>query len=134
VIRHEYMAYRPTPDAGCVNIGTGDAWGESLNLQDTDLALFIMLPWTPRQIRQWEGRFQRMGGTRSVLIQYFVAKGTVDEDVEQVLLSKMPAVEEVVADEALMGLAADFRPVPTSSLLSRIAGVAAKASASVDNG
>lgn len=133
-IRHEYMAYCPTPDAGCVNIGTGDAWGESLNLQDTDLALFIMLPWTPRQIRQWEGRFQRMGGTRSVLIQYFVAKGTVDEDVEQVLLSKMPAVEEVVADEALMGLAADFRPVPASSLLSRIAGVAAKASTSVDNG
>lgn len=133
-IRHEYMAYCPTADAGCVNIGTGDAWGESLNLQDTDLALFIMLPWTPRQIRQWEGRFQRMGGTRSVLIQYFVAKGTVDEDVEQVLLSKMPAVEEVVQDEALSGLAADFRPVQTSSLLARIAGVAAKASATVDNG
>lgn len=132
-IRREYMAYCPAPDAGCVNIGTGDAWGESLNLQDTDLALFIMLPWTPRQIRQWEGRFQRMGGTRSVLIQYFVAKNTVDEDVEQVLLAKMPAVEEVVQDEALMGLADDFRPVQTKSLLDRIAGVAAKVAARVDN-
>ncbi len=126
-IRQQYMAYRPTTDAGCVNIGTGDAWGESLNLQDTDLALFIMLPWTPRQIRQWEGRFQRMGGTRPVLIQYLIAKGTVDEDVEQVLLGKLPAVEQVVQDEALAGMADDFRPVQTRSLLDRIAGVARNA-------
>lgn len=125
-IRHAYMAYKPQPSVGCVNIGTGDAWGESLNLQDTDLALFVMLPWTPRQIRQWEGRFQRMGGTRSVLIQYFVAKGTVDEEVEEVLLSKMPAVEQVVQDEALATFADDFRPVQTKSLLDRIAGVARK--------
>lgn len=126
-IRKQYMAYRPTADAGCVNIGTGDAWGESLNLQDTDLALFVMLPWTPRQIRQWEGRFQRMGGVRPVLIQYFVARGTVDEDVEEVLLGKLPAVEQVVQDEALMGMADDFRPVQTRSLLDRIAGLARKA-------
>lgn len=126
-IRHAYMSYRPTPDAGCVNIGTGDAWGESLNLQDTDLALFIMLPWTPRQIRQWEGRFQRMGGTRSVLIQYFVARGSVDEEVEETLLNKLPAVEQVVQDEALAGFADDFKPVQTHSLLDRIAGLARKA-------
>jgi SWI/SNF-related matrix-associated actin-dependent regulator 1 of chromatin subfamily A len=126
-IRRQYMAYRPTASAGCVNIGTGDAWGESLNLQDTDLALFIMLPWTPRQIRQWEGRFQRMGGTRSVLIQYFVAKGTVDEDVEEALLGKLPPIEQVVQDEALSGFADDFQPVSTVSLLDRISGIARRA-------
>ena len=39
-IRHEYMAC-PGP---AILVGTGDAWGESVNLQDTDLALFVMLP------------------------------------------------------------------------------------------
>jgi len=49
----EYMAH-PGP---CVLVGTGDSFGESLNMQDTDAALFVMLPYTPGQIRQWEGRF-----------------------------------------------------------------------------
>lgn len=52
-IVQEYMRH-PGP---CVLVGTGDSFGESLNMQDTDAALFVQLPYTPGQIRQWEGRF-----------------------------------------------------------------------------
>lgn len=100
-IRDEYMAH-PGP---CVLVGTGDAWGESVNLQDTDLALVVMLPWTPAQIRQWEGRFKRRGMLRPCLMEYMIAAGTADEHVAQLLIEKLPAVERVVADEELAGFA-----------------------------
>ena len=93
----EYMAH-PGP---CLLVGTGDAFGESINLQDTDAALFVMLPWTPGQVRQWEGRFCRMGQKRPVVIYYVVAEETVDEHVADKLISKLPAVEAVAKDEEL---------------------------------
>ena len=104
-IREAYMAH-PGP---CVLVGTGDSWGESLNLQDTDLAIIAMLPWTPGQIRQWEGRFKRQGMTRPVLLMYLVAEGTADEHVAHALLNKLPAVEMVAKDEVLTEFAVDLR-------------------------
>jgi SNF2 family DNA or RNA helicase len=92
-----YMSH-PGP---CLLVGTGDAFGESINLQDTDAALFVMLPWTPGQVRQWEGRFCRMGQKRPVVIYYVVAEETVDEHVADKLISKLPAVEAVAKDEEL---------------------------------
>jgi len=103
-IRHEYMETK----GGCVLVGTGDAWGESVNLQDTDLALFVMLPWTPRAIRQWEGRFCRLGQKRPVLVSYIIASGTVDEHVADILLDKLPAVGAVAEDEAISEVEAAF--------------------------
>jgi len=93
----EYMSH-PGP---CLLVGTGDAFGESINLQDTDAALFVMLPWTPGQVRQWEGRFVRHGMKRPVVIYYVVAEETVDEQVADKLISKLPAVEAVAKDEEL---------------------------------
>ena len=60
-----------------------------------------MLPWTPGQVRQWEGRFCRMGQKRPVVIYYVVAEDTVDEHVADKLISKLPAVEAVAKDEEL---------------------------------
>ena len=93
----EYMAH-PGP---CVLVGTGDSFGESLNMQDTDAALFVMLPYTPGQIRQWEGRFCRLGQKRPVTIYYVIAEGSVDEHVADILIRKLPAVEQVAKDEEL---------------------------------
>lgn len=104
-IREAYMAH-PGP---CVLVGTGDSFGESLNLQDTDLAVIAMLPWTPGQIRQWEGRFKRHGMKRPVLVMYLVAEGTADEHVAHALLTKLPAVEMVAKDEVLTDFATDLR-------------------------
>lgn len=97
-IRHEYMA-SPGPT---LLVGTGDAWGESINLQDTDLALIAMLPWTPDKVIQWEGRFSRLGQKRPVLVTYVIARATADEHVADLLLDKLPHVGEVAEDNAAL--------------------------------
>ena len=107
---------------GCVLVGTGDAWGESVNLQDTDLALFVMIPWTPRAIGQWEGRFSRLGQKRPVLIAYVIASGTVDEHVADLLLDKLPAVSAVADDEVIQEVEAAFSGTQ-EGLLDRVSGL-----------
>lgn len=93
----DYMAH-PGP---CVLVGTGDAFGEALNLDTTDAALFVMLPYTPGQVRQWEGRFHRASTKKSVIIYYVIAEGTVDEHIADILISKLPAVEQIAKDSEL---------------------------------
>jgi len=97
-------------DSGpAVLVGTGDAWGEGYNLQDTDLLLIAMLPVTPGAVVQWEGRVARHGQKRPVLIEYLVAEGTVDEHVAEILLKKLPAVEDVARDDSVEGFADQLR-------------------------
>ena len=98
-IRDDYMAHQ---GAACI-VGTGAAWGESVNLQDTDRLVVVMLPWTWGQIRQWEGRVRRLGG-RSCLVEYLVAEGTVDERVSSIVLEKLAAVEDVLPDSQVAGV------------------------------
>lgn len=102
-IVQEYMAH-PGP---CVLVATGQSLGESLNLDDTDAAMFIQLPYTPGELRQWEGRFFRLSTKRPVLIYYFIAEGTIDEQIAGILLDKLPAVGEISQDEELAA-ASDF--------------------------
>lgn len=92
-----YMAH-PGP---CAIVATWQAMGESLNLQDTDAAFFVMLPPTPGALRQGEGRFARHGQKRPVIIYYAIAEGTVDEHMAALLIDKLPAVERVVEDTEL---------------------------------
>jgi hypothetical protein len=111
-ILQEYMAH-PGP---CVLVGTGPAFGESLNIHDTDAAFFVMLPYTPGQLRQWEGRFSRLGQVRPVIIYYVIAEGTVDEHMAAILIDKLPAVVTVVEDSELgeaKGVLAGFDPDET---------------------
>jgi SNF2 family DNA or RNA helicase len=93
----DYMSH-PGP---CVLVSTGQAMGESINLQDTDAAMFVMLPYTPGQLRQWEGRFARLAQKRPVVIYYVIAEGTVDERVCSILIDKLPAVEKIGKDVEL---------------------------------
>ena len=98
----EYAEY----DGPGVLVGTTDAFGEAIDgLQNTDTAIFALLPWTPGQVTQAEGRFSRQGSTRPVLISYIIAEGTVDERVADVLLSKLEAVHETLEDEEAGGVA-----------------------------
>jgi superfamily II DNA or RNA helicase len=96
-ILDEYMS-TPGP---CVLVATGQSSGESLNIQDTDAAMFVMLPYTPGQLRQWEGRFHRHGMQRPVVIYYVIAEGTADEHVASILIDKLPAVEKLAQDQEL---------------------------------
>jgi superfamily II DNA or RNA helicase len=109
----DYMA-APAP---AVLIGTGDAFGEGLNLQDTDLQLQPMLPYTPAQIIQREGRVARLGQKRPVLIHYFVCEGTVDEHVATILLNKLPAVEKALDLDEVKGLGRELIGASEEELL-----------------
>ena len=93
----DYMA----DEGPCVLVGTGHAFGESLNIHDTDAAFFVMLPYTPGQLRQWEGRFTRLGQKRPVVIYYVIAEDTVDEHIASILIDKLPAVQQIAKDEEL---------------------------------
>jgi len=99
-IREEYMAH---PGPACI-VGTGAAWGESLNLHDTDRLVVVLLPWTWGQIRQWEGRVRRLGMQRSCIIEYLIAEGTIDERIANIVLGKLAAVEAILPDEQLQGV------------------------------
>jgi hypothetical protein len=99
-IQDAYMDH-PGP---CVLIGTIDAWGESLNLHDSDLLLVVSLPYTPGQLDQLEHRVHRLGQDRPVIVRYLCANSTIDERVAELLLSKLPAVEHVVGAGVLDGL------------------------------
>ena len=90
----------------CLFIGTTDAFGEAIDgLQHTDLAIFALLPWTPGQVTQAEGRFSRHGSKRPVLIMYMVAEGTVDEHVADILLNKLETVSTTLNDSEAGGVA-----------------------------
>ena len=105
VSRTEYMAEQ----AGCVLVATGESMGEGIDLQDTDLAIIAMLPWTPRAVGQWEARFHRPGMQRPVIVRYLIAEGTVDEHVCEILLGKLPAVADIVADQVMATATDDLK-------------------------
>ncbi len=121
-IKEAYMAH----PGGCVLVGTGEAWGTAVDgLQCTDAAFFVMLPYTPGQLTQWEGRFTRLGQDRPVCIYYCIAEGTVDEHVASILLDKIAKAERVAdggsldgASEALAGL--DDPDAVIDSILAKI--------------
>jgi len=90
----------------CVLVGTGAAWGTAIDgLQCTDAAIFALLPYTPGDLNQWEGRFTRLGQDRPVTIYYPIAEGTADEHLASILLDKLPAVDSLSPDDSLDGAA-----------------------------
>ena len=104
--RERMVAEYADEQGAAVFIGTTDAFGEAIDgLQNTDLVIFSMLPFTPGQVTQAEGRFSRHGSKRNVLIMYVVAEGTVDEHVADLLLEKLEAVETTLDDREAGGVA-----------------------------
>ena len=59
-----------------------------------------MLPWKPGDFTQWRGRFDRLGGT-ATLLKVVVAKGTYDEKVVEILTDKLGPIEELLVDETV---------------------------------
>jgi hypothetical protein len=91
-----------------------------LDLQDTDLAIMAMLPYTPGRLIQYEGRFARLGQKRPVLIRYLIAEGTVDEHVASILLSKIPAVERIIDSDEVAGLGRELIGISEEELLASL--------------
>lgn len=124
-----YMQWKPEEHGGrgaCL-VGTLDCLGIGIDLQDTDLGLIAMLPWTWDVLWQAEGRFQRQGMTRPVLIEFVIAEGTYDEHVAQTFLSKLPAIGAATPDEEVAKVGESLRglsnmPKLLSAIFDKIAG------------
>ena len=102
--RRKMLAEYIACEGRCVLVGTGEAWGTGIDgLQCTDAAIFALLPFTPGQLDQWEGRFTRHGQDRPVTILYPIAEGTADEHLASILIDKLPAVEALVGIDSLEG-------------------------------
>jgi SNF2 family DNA or RNA helicase len=82
--------------------------------------LIAMLPFTPGQVVQWEGRVARLGQKRPELIEYLIAEGTVDERVAGILLEKLPAVQTVAKDDSVEGLSDQLLRMDDDKLMDEI--------------
>jgi superfamily II DNA/RNA helicase len=65
-----------------------DAGGVGLNLQFASVVVNMDLPWNPAVLEQRIGRVHRLGQKRAVQVINFVAKGTIEEGMLNVLRFK----------------------------------------------
>jgi len=61
----------------------------------------IEFPWTPAALTQWVDRTHRIGQTRKVTANMFVAVGTVEEDLIKLLLSRQKIAATVLDGQML---------------------------------
>ena len=65
-------------------------------LTASEECLFVELPWTPADVDQTYSRLHRIGQKGSVTATYLVAKGTIDEDIYNLIESKRSVVGAAV--------------------------------------
>jgi SNF2 family DNA or RNA helicase len=93
------LQYKGSPGP-LVLIGTHESWGTAIDgLQSTDVAVMLSLPYTPRTLGQSETRFIRKGQTRRVRIIYPIAEGTVDDRVNERLLTRLDTLKDLLDGE-----------------------------------
>lgn len=88
-------------DSNCkVIIGTIGAMGTGLTLTAGNYCIFMDKAWTPADNEQAEKRCHRIGTTEMVKIITLVAKDTIDERIEDILITKRELVDQVVEGKA----------------------------------
>ena len=96
-------AFRNSEGACCL-VATGQSVGTGVDgMQTANLAIFAMLPWKPGDFLQWKGRFDRLGGSPT-LLKVVVAQGTYDDRVVQILVDKFGPIETFLKADELEGL------------------------------
>ena len=96
-------------DGPCCLIATGQSVGTGVDgMQTADLAIFAMLPWKPGDFVQWKGRFDRLGGSPT-LLKVIVAEGPYDTRVVDILVDKFGPIESFLKADELDGLGEKLR-------------------------
>ncbi len=75
-------------DADCRVFLSTDAGGVGLNLQHACAVINLDLPWNPAVLEQRIGRVHRLGQTRPVHVLNFVAQGTIEHRILELLKFK----------------------------------------------
>lgn len=72
-----------------VLVATIDSAGDAIDLSFASVCIFAELSYEPFKLLQAEARLHRFGQENPVLIQYFLARGTVDELVAKAVIDKL---------------------------------------------
>jgi superfamily II DNA or RNA helicase len=75
-------------DPACSAFLATDAGGVGLNLQHASMVVNVDLPWNPAVLEQRIGRVHRLGQRQPVRVINFVAQGTIEEGMLEVLRFK----------------------------------------------
>jgi superfamily II DNA or RNA helicase len=75
-------------EPGCRAFLSTDAGGVGLNLQHASAVVNMDLPWNPAVLEQRIGRVHRLGQTRPVQVFNFIAQGTIEEGMLDVIKFK----------------------------------------------
>ena len=96
-------------DPSCkLAIGTIDAMGTGLTLNKASYVFFIDKKWNSGDNAQAEDRAHRIGTAGTVNVISLVAKGTVDEGIEEYLIDNKDLFERIVDGK---GSKADVRQI-----------------------
>ena len=79
-------------------VGSTMAMGIGINLTAANHAVIIESDWTPGIMHQAESRLHRIGQNNSVLIQYLVIGGSIDERILEVVHAKMRLIEATIEE------------------------------------
>lgn len=93
-------------DPTCRTFLSTDAGGVGLNLQHAAVVVNVDLPWNPAVLEQRIGRVHRLGQTQPVRVVNFVAQGTIEHGMLELLKFKKSLFAGVLDDgdkEVFMG-------------------------------
>ena len=101
----------------CVTI---DSMGVAVDLTFASIGVVVEFSFEPHELKQLEGRQHRKGQTLPVLYQYLVARGSADELVRDVVVSKLASEERLIGSEGSR-LKADMKAMTTEQVLDELA-------------
>ena len=105
----------------------GDCCATGIDLSWADVGVFVELVWEPRDLQQAEGRLHRFGQESPVLIQYVIARGTVDDIILRAVIRKLDNYDKIVGKlddglrEGVSGEGATAEKETNRKLLDRLA-------------
>ena len=85
-----------------VMLATIEAAGLGLTWTSADIAVFTDRHWTPGVNTQAEDRLHRIGQQGSVTIVNLIAKDTVEENIEHILVDKNTDIQAVLQDKKML--------------------------------
>jgi SNF2 family DNA or RNA helicase len=85
-------------EGGYVLACTLDTCSTSIDLSFANVAVYSELTYEPFVLVQSGGRLHRHGQTRTVLCQFFIGRGSIDDLIAQAVISKLDTFEAVIGD------------------------------------
>jgi len=72
------------------------AGGVGINLTKASIVMFADMEWRPEIHNQAMDRAHRIGQTGTVNVYYYIAKGTIEEDIAEILETKKDIMNQIL--------------------------------------